>query len=153
MPTARLVRAFNTVPAEVMINPRFENGCASTFVCADDRLARTTVLSLARDIGFDAVDAGPLKSACAVDRLLAVWWVLAFDAGLGGTSPSSCSGAERGPGERPLLREPGLDPGRPGLRDQLLLHRLEALCAELGSRQALSLMYCWRWVIRSPVAG
>ena len=83
VPTARLVRAFNTVPAEVMINPRFENGRASTFVCADDRLARTTVLSLARDIGFDAVDAGPLKSACAVDRLLAVWWVLAFDAGLG----------------------------------------------------------------------
>lgn len=83
VPTARLVRAFNTVPAEVMINPRFENGRASTFVCADDPLARTTVLSLARDIGFDAVDAGPLKSACAIDRLLAVWWVLAFDAGLG----------------------------------------------------------------------
>jgi hypothetical protein len=83
VPTARVVRAFNTVPAEVMINPRFANGCASTFVCADDPLARATVLSLARDIGFDAVDAGPLKSACAIDRLLAVWWVLAFDAGLG----------------------------------------------------------------------
>jgi predicted dinucleotide-binding enzyme len=83
VPTARVVRAFNTVPAEVMINPRFEHGCASTFVCADDPLARATVLSLARDIGFDAVDAGPLKSACAIDRLLAVWWVLAFDAGLG----------------------------------------------------------------------
>jgi len=83
VPTARVVRAFNTVPAEVMINPRFENGCASTFVCADDKLARATVLSLARDIGFDAVDAGPLKSACAIDRLLAVWFTLAFDAGMG----------------------------------------------------------------------
>jgi len=83
VPTARLVRAFNTVPAEVMINPRFEKGRASTFVCADDALARTTVVSLARDIGFDAVDAGPLKSACSIDRLLSVWRVLAFDAGLG----------------------------------------------------------------------
>ena len=83
VPTARVVRAFNTVPAEVMLNPRFESGRASTFVCADDPLARVTVLSLARDIGFDAVDAGPLKSACAIDRLLAVWRVLAFDAGLG----------------------------------------------------------------------
>jgi predicted dinucleotide-binding enzyme len=83
VPTARVVRAFNTVPAEVMINPRFENGRASTFVCADDRLARAIVLRLARDIGFDAVDAGPLSSACAIDRLLAVWRVLAFDAGLG----------------------------------------------------------------------
>ena len=83
VPTARVVRAFNTVPAEVMINPLFENGRASTFVCADDRLARVTVQSLARDIGFDAVDAGPLSSACAIDRLLAVWRVLAFDAGLG----------------------------------------------------------------------
>jgi 8-hydroxy-5-deazaflavin:NADPH oxidoreductase len=83
VPTARVVRAFNTVPAEVMINPRFKNGCASTFVCADDPLARAIVLRLARDIGFDAVDAGPLSSACAIDRLLAVWRVLAFDAGLG----------------------------------------------------------------------
>ena len=83
VPTARVVRAFNTVPAEVMVNPRFEQGSASTFVCADDDLARTTVVGLARDIGFDAVDAGPLKSACSIDRLLAVWRVLAFDAGLG----------------------------------------------------------------------
>jgi predicted dinucleotide-binding enzyme len=83
VPTARVVRAFNTVPAEVMINPRFENGRASTFVCANDPLARVMVLSLARDIGFDAVDAGPLSSACAIDRLLSVWRVLAFDAGLG----------------------------------------------------------------------
>ena len=42
-----------------------------------------TVLALARDIGFDAVDAGSLKSACGIDRLLSVWRVLAFDAGLG----------------------------------------------------------------------
>jgi len=83
VPTARVVRAFNTVPAEVMLNPLFENGRASTFVCADDLLARVTVLSLARDIGFDAVDAGSLKSACGIDRLLSVWRVLAFDAGLG----------------------------------------------------------------------
>jgi predicted dinucleotide-binding enzyme len=83
VPTARVVRAFNTIPAEVMINPRFDNGPASTFVCADDKLARTVVLRLARDIGFDAVDAGPLSSACAIDKLLAVWRVLAFDAGLG----------------------------------------------------------------------
>ena len=83
VPTARVVRAFNTVPAEVMINPRFGEGRASTFVCADDALARATVLRLARDIGFDAVDAGPLKAACSIDRLLAVWRVLAFDGGLG----------------------------------------------------------------------
>ena len=83
VPTARLVRAFNTVPAEVMINPRFGEARASTYVCADDPLARLTVVRLARDIGFDAVDAGPLKSASAIDRLLAVWQVLAFEAGLG----------------------------------------------------------------------
>ena len=82
--TARIVRAFNTIPAEVMVNPRFEGGArASTFVCADDPLARATVYRLARDIGFDAVDAGPLKSACVIDRLLAVWRTLAFDSGLG----------------------------------------------------------------------
>ena len=84
VPTARVVRAFNTVPAEVMVNPRFKGGArASTFVCADDPLARTTVCKLARDIGFDAVDAGPLKSACTIDRLLGVWRTLAFDSGLG----------------------------------------------------------------------
>ncbi|MGZ3479304.1 MAG: NADPH-dependent F420 reductase [Myxococcaceae bacterium] len=83
VPTAKVVRAFNTVPAEVMVNPRFGEARASTFICADDALARTIVLGLARDIGFDAVDAGPLKSACSIDRLLAVWRVLAFEGGLG----------------------------------------------------------------------
>jgi 8-hydroxy-5-deazaflavin:NADPH oxidoreductase len=38
---------------------------------------------MARDVGFDAIDAGPLKSACGIDRLLTVWRTLAFDAGLG----------------------------------------------------------------------
>lgn len=83
VPTARLVRAFNTVPAEVMINPRFGEARASTFVCSDDALARATVLGLARDIGFDAVDAGPLKAACSIDRLLSVWRALAVEGGLG----------------------------------------------------------------------
>jgi predicted dinucleotide-binding enzyme len=44
----------------------------SAFVAGDDAGAKAAVLALARDIGFDAVDAGPLTSARQLDPLAAL---------------------------------------------------------------------------------
>ena len=60
---ARVVKAFNTVFAQHMETGRLGDRRLSAFVAADDAAAKSTVLELARDIGFDAVDAGPLKNA------------------------------------------------------------------------------------------
>jgi len=41
----------------------------TAFVAGDDPAAKAVVLALAADIGFDAVDAGPLKNARMLEPL------------------------------------------------------------------------------------
>lgn len=66
---ARVVKAFNTVFAQHMDSGRLGDKPLTAFVAADDDGAKETVLELARGIGFDPVDAGPLKSARLLESL------------------------------------------------------------------------------------
>lgn len=63
VPAARVVKAFNTVFAQHMSSGRLAGKALTAFVAGDDAAAKDVVLGLARDIGFDAVDAGPLQNA------------------------------------------------------------------------------------------
>lgn len=63
LPKSRVVKAFHTVFAQHMDTGKLGDQRLTTFVASDDASAKTTVLGLARDIGFDAIDAGPLKNA------------------------------------------------------------------------------------------
>jgi len=69
LPKARVVKSFNTVFAKHMDTGKLGNHPLSAFVAGDDAGAKSTVLQLARDIGFDAVDAGPLKNARHLEPL------------------------------------------------------------------------------------
>lgn len=69
LPKARVVKAFNTVFAQHMDSGRLNDKPLTAFVAADDAAAKQTVLELARGIGFDAVDAGPLKNARQLEPL------------------------------------------------------------------------------------
>lgn len=69
LPKARVVKAFNTVFAQHMHSGRLGDKPLTAFVAADDAGAKKTVLDLARGIGFDAVDAGPLESARQLEPL------------------------------------------------------------------------------------
>ena len=61
-PRARVVKAFNTVYAELLALPAPEGAPApQTFVASDDDAAKSLVIDLARAIGTDPVDAGPLR--------------------------------------------------------------------------------------------
>jgi len=64
-PEARVVKAFNTVFADVMTPERLQRGPAkvTAFVASDDRDAAGTVERIAADAGFDPLYAGPLSSA------------------------------------------------------------------------------------------
>ncbi len=68
-PEAMVVKAFNTVFAAVMDSGKVKGSQVSVFAAGDDMKARSEVLELARDIGFDAVDAGPLKNARLLEPL------------------------------------------------------------------------------------
>jgi predicted dinucleotide-binding enzyme len=63
VPTARVVKAFNTVFAQHMDTGRLGDQRLTAFVAGDDAGAKKSVLEMAGEIGFDAVDAGPLKNA------------------------------------------------------------------------------------------
>lgn len=69
----RVVKAFNTTGVENMADPAYPAGPAAMFVAADDAEAKTVVLGLAAEIGFDAVDAGPLAAARDLEHLACVW--------------------------------------------------------------------------------
>ena len=68
-PRARVVKAFNTVFAQHMDTGKLGGQTLTAFVAGDDAGAKETVLGLARGIGFDAVDAGPLKNARLLEPL------------------------------------------------------------------------------------
>jgi 8-hydroxy-5-deazaflavin:NADPH oxidoreductase len=69
MPSAKVVKAFNTVFAEHMATGKADGTSLSLFVAGDDQGAKDKVLSLGRDIGFDAIDAGPLMNARWIETM------------------------------------------------------------------------------------
>jgi predicted dinucleotide-binding enzyme len=66
IPRAHVVLAFNTVPSEVLFDvfeARSKELRPSLAFCSDSERAKKIAAELIRDVGFDPVDAGPLKIA------------------------------------------------------------------------------------------
>jgi 8-hydroxy-5-deazaflavin:NADPH oxidoreductase len=66
IPKARIVSAFNTVPSEVLFlvyEGRRRARRPSLVYCGDDRRSKELAAGLIHDVGFDPVDAGPLRIA------------------------------------------------------------------------------------------
>lgn len=80
---ARVVKAFNTTGAENMIDPRTQAGPMVMPVAGDDAAARAQAMALATLIGFDAVDAGPLRNARYLEPMAMVWIQMAVVLGHG----------------------------------------------------------------------
>jgi 8-hydroxy-5-deazaflavin:NADPH oxidoreductase len=63
---AHVVLAFNTVPSEVLFDVFGSKGKElrpSLIYCGDDERAKNITAELIRDVGFDPIDAGPLRIA------------------------------------------------------------------------------------------
>lgn len=84
-PGARIVKAFNTVFAQVLAEGAdFGKGqVVPVLVAGDDAQARQTVSGIARSIGFDVIDAGGLKNARYLEPLAGLNIYLGYGAGLG----------------------------------------------------------------------
>jgi len=66
VPEARVASAFNTVPSEVLFGvfeARREANRPSLVYCGDDESGKAVAADLIRDVGFEPVDAGPLRIA------------------------------------------------------------------------------------------
>jgi len=75
---ARVVKAFNTISSLTMADPLFGSERADLFLCGDDTDAKRTVAQLAQELGFEAVDTGPLRAARYLEYLALLWVHLAF---------------------------------------------------------------------------
>ncbi|HYK95413.1 MAG TPA: NADPH-dependent F420 reductase [Candidatus Dormibacteraeota bacterium] len=69
LPEARVVKAFNTLLAGNIANPRPEGIVLDGFVAGDDSAARATVLELAAAIGLNPIDVGQLHAARLLEPL------------------------------------------------------------------------------------
>ena len=85
VPGAEIVKAFNTVFAQVLADGApFGNGRrVSVFVASDSVSAKATVTSLASSMGFEVIDAGGLKNARYLEPLAGLNIYLGYGAGLG----------------------------------------------------------------------
>ncbi|HEV2221660.1 MAG TPA: NADPH-dependent F420 reductase [Candidatus Acidoferrales bacterium] len=80
---ARVVKAFNTTGAGNMADSRYAGGKLAMCIAGDDAAAKKSVSQLATDLGFDAIDAGPLKNARLLEPFAMLWIYLAVKQGLG----------------------------------------------------------------------
>jgi NADPH-dependent F420 reductase len=80
---AHVVKAFNQTGADNMVSQEGYSVHPVMFVAGDDATRKKDVLSLARDAGFDAHDAGPLTSARMLEPLALLWITLAHRQKLG----------------------------------------------------------------------
>jgi predicted dinucleotide-binding enzyme len=77
LPGARVVKAFNTIGFENLTTAHERRQPAAMFVASDDAEAKATVMDLATEIGFEAVDAGPLANAKPLEEMVKVWLAIA----------------------------------------------------------------------------
>jgi predicted dinucleotide-binding enzyme len=71
VPKARVVKGWNTIFAPVVnSSPVFDGQAASVFLASDDDGAKEIVAGLARDMGFDPMDAGTLTGARDLEGLM-----------------------------------------------------------------------------------
>jgi NADPH-dependent F420 reductase len=80
---AKVFKAFNTTGATIMADPVINGVRTVMFVCGDDEAAKPSVLQLAADVGFEAVDAGKLTQARLLEPWAVLWISLAYKGGLG----------------------------------------------------------------------
>ena len=80
---ASVFKTLNHTGANNMANPTYPDGRPVMFVCGDDAAAKPAVLELVAELGFDAVDAGPLSVARLLEALAMLWIHLATNQRLG----------------------------------------------------------------------
>lgn len=84
VPAAQLVKAFNTVFAQVLADgSKLHERTVTVFVASDSERAKHTAVALAESMGFETIDAGGLKNARYLEPLAGLNIYLGYGAGLG----------------------------------------------------------------------
>jgi hypothetical protein len=72
LPSAKVVKSFNTVPSEQMFNPSFKD--VEMLICGNDRIAKGQVADFLREFGWKGViDIGGIDGARWMEALVPLW--------------------------------------------------------------------------------
>lgn len=77
-PGARVVKAFNSVGAALMVRPALQGGAPSMFICGDDAAAKGVVAGLCAELGWVAEDVGSSAAGGPVEALCQLWCAAGF---------------------------------------------------------------------------
>lgn len=80
---ASVFKTLNTTGFGNMANPVFKGVKSVMFVAGDDAAAKPKVMALVGDLGFEAIDAGPLRNARLLEAHAMLWIDLALARGQG----------------------------------------------------------------------
>ncbi len=75
---ARLVKAFNSVGAPCMVNPKFKDGKPTMFICGNHEGAKKTVGTILAQFGWEVADMGTAEAARAIEPLCMLWCIPGF---------------------------------------------------------------------------
>lgn len=75
---ARLVKAFNSVGSALMVDPHFEGGRPTMFICGNDEDAKRTVTGILDQFGWESADMGGAESARAIEPMCMLWCLPGF---------------------------------------------------------------------------
>ena len=75
---ARFVKAFSSVGNACMVNPQFEGGRPTMFICGNDEAAKKTVSAILEQFGWETADMGKAEAARAIEPLCMLWCIPGF---------------------------------------------------------------------------
>ena len=75
IPDAKVVKAFNTVGFHVVMEPQRGNGPVSVPIASNHAEAKARVSTLVEQLGFEPLDAGPMRFSRTLERLAGLYRV------------------------------------------------------------------------------
>ncbi|HEX7290341.1 MAG TPA: NAD(P)-binding domain-containing protein [Conexibacter sp.] len=73
LPDVRVVKAFNTVNAGLMVDPGLPGGPHPMFIAGNDDGAKAAAADLLRDFGWSAFDVGGIERSRELESLVILW--------------------------------------------------------------------------------
>ena len=79
VPTAQVVKCFNMIGADHMVDPQFDDGPATMFIAGEDDAAKAAVTQLLEALGWtDVVDLGGIAGSRVLEPMALGWLTLAM---------------------------------------------------------------------------
>lgn len=75
LPSAKVVKAFNTVGSPHMYKPDFPGGPPAMFICGNDEEAKAKVTRILDSFGWETVDIGGIEGSRLLESLAMLWIV------------------------------------------------------------------------------